>query len=530
MGTQNHYPVVIIGAGPVGVTAATLLAQYGVPTLILDRWAGVYPQPRAVHLDDEVYRILERLGIAAEFAAISQPGLGLRLLNPDLSVLAELRRDPTRSRHGHPESNMFDQPQLEALLRANLARYPEATVRGNAEVTEITDRGAGGTRVTFTDRTDGTRHGVDCDYLLGCDGANSLVRKHIGATMRDLRFEQRWLVIDVDADVDLEQWGGVHQVCDPRRAGTFMQVNASRYRWEFRLLPGESAEDFTTLAALRPLIAPWLGTTPDEDLTLIRVAEYTFRAQVADRWQRGSTFLLGDAAHLTPPFIGQGLCAGLRDAMNLSWKLASVLGGGLAPDILDSYQTERKPHAAKMIALALTIGHFMTAGGRVGSALRSLAAPRIARIPGLAGRVLESATPPLSRSALVDRRAGRTGLAGTLCPNALTGSGVRLDRITGRGFTIVTSIPPTEQHRAMARRCHAVLHHAEPGSALADWLREGKAKAVLVRPDHTVMRAGQDLSALCASLPSFRVADREPVSPPAPGSSSRTSPLPTSTD
>lgn len=503
MDVENSYPVVIVGAGPVGVTAATLLAQYGVRSLVLDRWGDVYPQPRAVHLDDEVYRILERLGVAEEFAGISRPALGLRLLDPNLDVMAEFRRDPARSVHGHPEANMFDQPVFEGLLRTNLTRYPEATLRGDAEVTDITDLAGGRSRIRFTDRAEGTEHAVECAYLLGCDGANSLVRKHIGATMRDLRFEQRWLVIDVDATVDLRQWGGVHQVCNPQRAGTFMQVGDSRYRWEFRLLDGESAEDYRTLTDLRPLIAPWLGSTADSDLRVMRVAEYTFRAQVADRWRRGNTFLLGDAAHLTPPFIGQGLGAGLRDAMNVCWKLAGVLNGRLSAEVLDSYQQERKPHARSMIGLALAVGHSMTAGGRAGDALRRAVVPRLHLIPGLSARLVNSTTPPLHRSALVQAGRRRRGLAGRLCPNAVVRDGVRFDAVSGRGFCVVTATKPTAEQTALIERRHAVAHYAEPGSPLGDWLVSGSAGAAIVRPDFTVMRSGSDLSQLCASLPAF---------------------------
>ncbi len=512
MDPQTHYPVVIIGAGPVGVTAATLLAQYGIQSLVLDRWAGLYPQPRAVHLDNEVYRILGRLGIGSEFAAISRPALGLRLLTPDLDVLAEFQRDPQHSRDGYPEANMFDQPELEALLRTNLKRYPEATLRGNAEVTDVTDLADGCSGVAFTDRGDGRTRTVVADYLLGCDGANSLVRKHIGATMRDLRFEQRWLVIDVDSTVDLNQWGGVHQVCNPERAGTFMQVGNSRYRWEFRLLPGESAGEFGALAALRPLISPWLGSAADEDLRIIRVAEYTFRAQVADRWRGGqggnqpggNAFLLGDAAHLTPPFIGQGLCAGLRDAMNLSWKLAAVLRGDLSADILDSYQAERKPHARAMIALALTIGYSMTAGGRLGDALRRLVVPRMRLVPGLASRVLDPETPPLHRSALVHRRRSRRDtVVGRLCPNLPTVSGERLDSVLGTGFSVVTRVAPTDRERRLIEGRRAVVHHATGGTPVADWLDAAGVRAAIVRPDFTVMAAGGNLAELCGSLPAF---------------------------
>ena len=241
--------VVIVGAGPTGITAATLLAQHEVDCLVLDRWTAVYPQPRAVHLDDEIYRIIARLGIADEFASISRPTQGLRLLGADFGVLAQFNRGPTSDANGFPQANMFDQPELEALLRTNLKRYPTAQLRGNAEVTGITD-GAESIRVTFTDRSDGHVHHVDADYVLGCDGANSMVRAHIGSTMRDLNFQQRWLVVDVATDADLGQWDGVHQVCDPVRAGTYMRIGEARYRWEFQLLAGETAEDFGTLDAV----------------------------------------------------------------------------------------------------------------------------------------------------------------------------------------------------------------------------------------------------------------------------------------
>ncbi|MEV3905404.1 bifunctional 3-(3-hydroxy-phenyl)propionate/3-hydroxycinnamic acid hydroxylase [Mycobacterium sp. NPDC050551] len=505
---MTHVPVAVVGAGPTGVAAATLLAQYGIEVLVLDRWAGVYPQPRAVHLDDEVCRIIARLGVADEFMSVSRPGLGLRLLDRDLTVLAEFRRDPGHSPNGFPQANMFDQPELEALLRANLARQPRARLLGGVEVVEVVAGTVGPARITAVDCADGRRHVITADYVLGCDGANSLVRTAIGSAMRDLKFEQRWLVVDVATAADLRQWEGVHQVCDPHRAATYMRIGDTRYRWEFRLRTGESAADYQSLTALRPLIEPWTAGVPDHELDVLRVTEYTFRAQIADRWRRGNAFLLGDAAHLTPPFVGQGLGAGLRDAMNLAWKLAGVLSDGLPPGVLDTYEKERKPHARHMIGLALNVGRAMTAGGELGSLVRRAVVPRLHLIPAFGARLLDSRTPRLRRSPLVRRNVG--GLAGRLCPNPVVAGAHRLDTVLGTGFAVVCATPLDGATVTLAERSGAVVHVAEPRGELAEWLRRGHATVALVRPDRTVMRAGRDAAALCRTLPALRATAGRP--------------------
>jgi 3-(3-hydroxy-phenyl)propionate hydroxylase len=491
-------PVVVVGAGPTGASAAIELGRRGVECLVLDRWEDVYPQPRAVHLDDEVFRILDGLGVGEAFASISRPGGGLRLLDRRMRVLGEFARAGVSESNGRPRANMFDQPDLEHLLRRRLRELPTVTVRGGVVVTAVEQVAPDRVTVHVRDVVTDERTSVDAAVVLGCDGANSVVRSAIGASMTPLGFEQRWLVVDVETAADLHQWEGVHQVCDTARAATYMRIGERRYRWEFRLHDDETPDDFGTVEQLAPLIAPWTGDVGSRELTIVRVAEYTFRAAVADRWRSGRIFLLGDAAHLTPPFIGQGMGAGLRDAANLGWKVAGFLRGRLAADVLDSYEPERSAHALAMVRLACRMGVVMTRGGRAGEAARRVSVPALALLPGVRRQVADSTTPALAGSAWV--AASRSDrLAGRLCPNVVLGDR-RLDHVIGDGWALVTrrAPSPSDADALAARGC--VVVEARGGDPLTGWLRDGRATAALVRPDRTVLASGADVPALCATL------------------------------
>jgi 3-(3-hydroxy-phenyl)propionate hydroxylase len=490
-------PVLVVGAGPTGSTVALALAARGVRSVVVERWAEVYPQPRAVHLDDEVYRVLARLGLADDLARLTRPTRGLRLVDAGLRTLAQLDRDGVSPATGHPRANLFDQPVLDAVLRERLRTTPEVTLLAGREVTKVSQTAPGTVELHHRDPAGGDEQSLEARFVLGCDGANSLVRTAVGARYEDLGFEQRWLVLDVETTMELGHWDGVHQVCSSTRAATYMRVGATRHRWEVRLHDDEDASDLTDLASVVPLLDPWFRGVDLSRLTLVRSTGYTFRAAVADRWRAGGLFLLGDAAHLTPPFIGQGMGAGVRDADNLAWKLAGVLDGSLPSDVLDTFETERSAHARAMIGLARAVGVTMTQGSLAGDAARRALLPLVPRVPGLRALAVDSATPPLVATPWVHRRRGDR-LAGRLCPQVVHGEAV-LDAEVGPGWSFVTAVPlaPSSVEELAARGVVVVEAGVRP--ELAAWLRLGRTRAALVRPDRTVLASGDDVVALVAT-------------------------------
>jgi 3-(3-hydroxy-phenyl)propionate hydroxylase len=280
------------------------------------------------------------------------------------------------------------------VLRTELARRPEAGLRTGVEVLGV-EPVDGGAVVRPAGPHDGARRAPRTAGRprLRRRGRASC-RDVVGARWQDLRSTERWLVVDVRCPVPLGHWEGVHQVCSPVRAATFLRVGVDRYRWEFQLHDGERADDLVRPDVLQALVGPWTGGLAPDRLEVLRSSEYVFRARLADRWRRGRVLLVGDAAHQTPPFVGQGLGAGVRDAGNLAWKLAAVLRGEAPEELLDSYERERRPHVRTLIRLARTAGWAMTGGGGRGAAARRAGLAGLCRLPG-ASRLLDRGTPPL---------------------------------------------------------------------------------------------------------------------------------------
>lgn len=338
--------VLIVGCGPVGATVAALLGRYGVRTLIVDRLPTMFMAPRAIALDNEALRVLQLAGLGeADFERTVIPFVRMR--SPQLGEFG--RVNTLGSIDGHPKLVTFYQPELEQALRRRLAQLPSVQTALGVTLQDF-ETHADGVSASLQ-AADGLIRRVEARYLVGCDGASSLVRQRIGQGFKGKTFAEDWLI--VDARNAAQPIDHVEFICDHRRPVPHITAPGGRQRWEFMLLPGETRERMESDDMLAWLLAPWGGP---QCMQIERRAVYRFHARCADAFSSGRVHLAGDAAHITPPFVGQGLVAGLRDAANLSWKLAWTVQGRVAASILDSYDRERRPHARAMIRLAQLMG------------------------------------------------------------------------------------------------------------------------------------------------------------------------------
>ncbi|WP_326565252.1 FAD-dependent oxidoreductase [Amycolatopsis rhabdoformis] len=338
--------VAVIGAGPVGMTAAALLAARGLRVAVVERNASTSDEPKAISIDDEAIRVYATAGLAERIQRIIVPGTGTRYYGSDGAPLFQAGAE-IPFRLGFPFKNPFAQPELERELFEHLKSRVDVHLGTELEAFEehatgVTLRCGNGLR-------------LDARYLLGCDGGRSTVRELLGIGMTGRSHDDVWLVADVLGDSHTERYGMHHG--DPARPHVIVPGREGRCRYEFYLYPGEGEAGVTPpFELIRKLLEPLRPITPDE---VERAVSYRFNAVVADTWRVGRAFLLGDAAHMMPPFAGQGLNSGIRDAANLTWKIADVLAGRLTPDALDSYERERRPHVEETVRLSERLGRIV---------------------------------------------------------------------------------------------------------------------------------------------------------------------------
>ncbi|WP_210639485.1 bifunctional 3-(3-hydroxy-phenyl)propionate/3-hydroxycinnamic acid hydroxylase [Pseudomonas sp. Tri1] len=499
--------VLVIGAGPTGLTLANLLGQADVDTLIIDRKPGTVTEPRAVSIDDESLRTMQAIGLDQAVLKDVVPGYGVHYFTrPGGRCFGKV--EPTGKLYGFPKRNAFRQPLFEATLKAGLERFASLKACFNHELLEF-HQDPHGVRALIRD-ADGELLEIQAAYLVACDGGRSPVRKQLGIEMVGSSFSSRWLVVDTDQDDD--PFWQTRVYCDARRPVVEVPGPHRTRRFEFLLKADETDEQVLGETRLQALLRPFKGDTP---VSIVRKTVYTFHARVAERWQVERVFLAGDAAHLTPPYAGQGMNSGVRDAHNLGWKLIGVLKGKMAETALQSYESERRDHAWALIKLALNLGVVMAPATVLRARLISSAFALIGLLPPLRDYFLQMRFKPKPRFTkglvLTEGAAGKLS-CGQMFPQPMLtdaqGHECLLDEAIGAGFALVQYGAPTRQRIDELK--HGFWNHLEakrililpepidampaiPGcTVLQD--REGSLKAILgdahsfllLRPDRYI--------------------------------------------
>lgn len=458
--------VLIAGGGPTGVTLAILLAKRGISVIVLEKEADIYPLPRAAHIDHEGMRILQEAGVADDVMATSRRVTRYDFLNAKGDLLLRFTGSDRTGPGGWPAANMIHQPSVETALRRSLACETLATLHSRWELTSFQDESDFVTAQINTPDGDQT---IRARYLVGADGARSPVRKMAGIHFDDLRFEEAWLVVDMLVDDYSRLPNANLQICNPERPTTCVLMGEGRHRWEFMIKPNETAEQVSDDAFIEKLMEPW---DVKGAVRLERKAVYTFRARIAEHWRKGRVLLAGDAAHQTPPFAGQGMCSGLRDAANIAWKLAAVVKGEADPRLLDSYQKERAPHLRATIDMAIMMGRMVCTTSKWSAFMRDMKF----KLGRMLGKLPDGppAYPPIMEGAILASSEG----AGRYFPQLMSANGVRIDDILGNRHWLIERDRLTEPALAPF------------GHSLCEWLDAHNADAVLVRPDRYVFGTG----------------------------------------
>jgi flavoprotein hydroxylase len=502
---RAEYDVAIVGWGPVGQTLAILLAQRGWRVGVFEKQPAPYPLPRAVHFDHEVARILQATGVGGEIAGRTEPTNCYEWRNAAGATLLRFE-SAAAGRSGWPDGNMFAQPDVERILDACARSLPEVAVHRGHEVLAVRGEADG---AVLSVESAGSRRDVAARFVVGCDGANSTVRSHLGATVTDLGFFFDWLIVDVRPHAPAV-WRPLNvQICDPVRPTTLVSGGPGRRRWEFMALPGESLDELNSETTAWRLLAPW-NVTPT-NATLERHTVYRFQARWVDVWRSGRMLLAGDAAHQMPPFAGQGMCSGLRDAANLAWKLDLVLADKSPVSLLDTDASERVPHVAGMINFSMALGRVICIADPAEAAARDAAMTEAIR----EGRPT-TPPPPLGIGSGIlradDAHAGQLFVQGRVRYGERTGL---FDDVVGRGWTLLArrhdpAAALDRETAAFFTSIGGLGARIDGAGAVQDldgiyarWFDEADVSVVLQRPDFYVFgtaRTAGGANALVADL------------------------------
>jgi 3-(3-hydroxy-phenyl)propionate hydroxylase len=364
--TQNKIEtdVAIVGGGPAGVMAAKFCGEYGLSAAVFDGAENVYDLPRAVGMWDDVQRIVADAGLMDDVLPSMCDQTGAEFVDAEGNRLSgiELPAD-FLTPNGHPFIRGFHQPGFEQAIRRRLADHDGVSLFIYHEAEKFS-QDADGVNVVVRDLAGGGTKEVRAKWLIGCDGASSFVRRSCDISWDNIGYDQEWLVVDVTISGDVQLPPLMTQICDPARPTTVIPLPLGMHRWEFELLPGESREEMEAPDRVWSLLSRWMKPS---DGKIERAVVYRFHATIASTFRDGRIFLAGDSAHQTPPFMGQGLCSGMRDVNNLVWKLAAVAGGSASDALLDTYTDERRPMAIAMVKHSVNTGKLIDAWAAMGA-------------------------------------------------------------------------------------------------------------------------------------------------------------------
>jgi 3-(3-hydroxy-phenyl)propionate hydroxylase len=466
--------LLVVGLGPVGDVLAALATVHGLKVIAIEKSPVLFPLPRAAVFDHEIMRIFQMIGVAERIEPLCRVPDRYQFLTASSEVLLDFPIAPIGP-FGWAETYALHQPAVEQVLRD---RLDELGVRLELGVSfEGLSQDSTGVTVDVTDQA-GTRS-IRARYAVGCDGSWSPVREALNITLDDYNFDEPWLVLDTIIEEPGDLPIVCQQICDPRRPVTHMAMSGKRFRWEFMLKPDESPEEILKEERIRELIAPWNCA---DRIEIERKAVYRFHALVAEKWRHGRVFLAGDAAHQMPPFAGQGMCSGIRDAANLAWKITSVVRGESGEVILNSYQEEREPHVRAIISTAIAMGQVVCILDENAAAARNQEM--------LSRKATGAQDVSVSYPDLVGGYFAKSPFAGALFPQPVASDGTRLDAVLGLSPVLISrsAIPkPSSPLRAFKLDAPEIGNFSE---FLGAWLEAAGTEAVLIRPDRHIFGAG----------------------------------------
>ncbi|WP_200303900.1 bifunctional 3-(3-hydroxy-phenyl)propionate/3-hydroxycinnamic acid hydroxylase, partial [Streptomyces adelaidensis] len=489
----------VIGFGPTGVTAANLLGAAGLRVVVVERDAEVYSRARAISTDEEVMRVWQRIGLAER---LKRDMLAERPVHfVDASGRTFIDACPTPRGHGHPPQMFIYQPAVEEVLRDGVGRYPNVEVLLRHECLRLR-QDADGVELTVVGTADDSVRRVRAKYVIAADGGSSLTRAQLNIGYEGRTYEDRWVVIDTEM---LKPWPDHDKLrfrCDPARPAVDCPTPLGHHRWEFPILPGDDEEYLTSHDAIHAMVSRY-GIGRDS-IKILRATVYSHHVRFAARFRSGRVFLAGDAAHAMPPWIGQGMAAGVRDAANLCWKLDAVLRGALPASVLDSYETERKPHVKEVTRRAVFVGRIITERRLPVARVRDSALRVLCRVPGFAEWVQDSNWIPVAHYADGLQARPRAKASGHQIPQPWVtgpdGERVRLDDLLGGRWLLLHAGAPRPQP-AWDRAGVPSLTVTPAGSRPAEgtvvdsdgvlraWLTGHRAATVALRPDGYVYAA-----------------------------------------